>query len=453
MKKTIIMYGLGLFLLLAVTGGVLSTAVDNLFILVLVLFIQYIILMLLVTYFLDRYAKPVQKAIDTVSQLLNGNFRARVHHPANGLVSELNQNINKLARNLSELSLQEQIQSEQLMTVVDNTVSGLVLLDEKGYIHLVNRKFLSMFGQSSDYYRGYLYYDVLDNEVIHETVQNTFLYEKNVKNAFVKKNEDDSMDMEVVGAPIFNERKFVKGVVLVFYDITELKKLERMRKDFVANVSHELKTPITSINGFSETLLDGAKNDPEVLTEFLQIIFKESKRLQLLIEDLLTLSMLEKDDFHPVINEVDLTQIIEDINPMIKRKADMKNISYKKQTEDQLSLMGNSEQVKQMIINLLDNAIAYTPEYGNITLFVTEKDEGIVISVTDTGIGISKAQMERVFERFYRVDKARSRNTGGTGLGLAIVKHIVEVHNGQIHIDSEEQKGTTVSVLLPKQSD
>lgn len=222
-----------------------------------------------------------------------------------------------------------------------------------------------------------------------------------------------------------------------------------MRKDFVANVSHELKTPITSIKGFAETLLDGAGEDPATRKQFLNIIFDESKRIQLLIEDLLILSRLEKDEFTLSINEVSVGALEDEIMPVVEQRAAEKEITVTTNIDRMISFYADGEKLKQVILNLLMNAISYTPERGSISLDVSKTADYVQFKVADSGIGIGKDYLPRIFERFYRVDKARSRDTGGTGLGLAIVKHIVEVHNGEITVDSELEKGTTFTVCIP----
>lgn len=448
--RSLIPYLIGILIVLAVTGGVLSQFLDNYLVLISVLVIQYIIFVLMLLHVFDKYIKPIDKAILTVNHLVKGNYRARIHLASTGSVGELSRKINALARNLSELSIHEQMQAEQLSTVIDNTESGLVLIDEKGYIHLVNRKFVSMFGKTERDYIGYLYYEVLENERVHETVQQTFLYEKNVKQSLTNYNETQKRYIEIVGAPIFNERNILRGAVLVFYDITELKKLEVMRKDFVANVSHELKTPITSIKGFAETLLDGDIHSIKEQNHFLEIIYDESKRIQFLIEDLLTLSKLEKDEFQLDLTTVHISSLLEAIIPVIEQRAQQANIALIVKADDDATLTADSEKLKQVLINLLTNAISYTSKYGEIILEVKELEDDIEFIVQDTGIGINEKDLPRIFERFYRVDKDRSRNTGGTGLGLAIVKHIVETHKGRISVESKVGEGTTFHVYLPK---
>lgn len=450
-NKALFSYTVGLFIIIALTGVVLSQVNTNVYVLLAVLLIQFIILILTLFYLFDKYIKPIDKATETMKKILKGNYRARIHMLMNGMTGELNKKINALARNLNELTIQEQIQAEQLSTVIDNSESGLVLIDERGFVHVVNRKFLSMFGQTAQDYIGYLYYDVIDNEQIHHTVQESFLYEKNIKHLFSHMKNDEKVYLEVVGAPIFNEFRILKGCVLVIYDITEFKNLEVMRKDFVANVSHELKTPITSIKGFAETLLDGAADDKETRDYFLSIIHEESKRIQRLIEDLLILSRLEKDEFQLNFKSFWMSNLIADIKPIIEQASEQKQIEFITLLEgEDIQLEADEEKIKQLLINLLTNAINYTGKLGKISLHVSEIDDDVQMIVEDTGMGIESEMLPRIFERFYRVDKARSRETGGTGLGLAIVKHVVEVHKGKINVESELEKGTTVTVLLPK---
>lgn len=437
--------------ILLISGVVLFPVVTNYYVLLAVLVIEFIVLLLVISYFYDKYIKPVEKVAKTMDKLLQGNYNARVNQSMEGTIGEVSSKVNALARNLSELTISEQIQAEQLTTVIENSESGLVLIDEKGYIHVVNRKFLSMFGKTPQDYVGHIYYDVLESEQIHHTVQETFLYEKHVKHLFSVEKNGEKVYLEIVGAPIFNERNMLKGAVLVVYDITEFKLLEVMRKDFVANVSHELKTPITSIRGFSETLLDGAQEDPETRNQFLKIIFDESKRIQLLINDLLILSNLEKDESKIHVEDIHSDAIVADIRPLIEQHAERKEIEVEFPEDVALAFSADEEKVKQVLINLLSNAISYTPEQGKVSLSISDEEDRIGFHISDTGIGISQDAVPRIFERFYRVDKARSRNTGGTGLGLAIVKHIVELHDGEIKVDSELGKGTTFSIYFPKE--
>lgn len=451
--KQIMGYSFILLLILFVAGLVLSPITTNMSILIAVLAFLFLMAMILIIYTFETYVKPLSKVSNTMDKLLEGNYHTRIQGTSKGAVGELSSKINELARSLSELTIQEQIQAKQLSTVIENSESGLVLIDEKGYIHLVNRQFISMFGQTPQDYIGYLYYDVLENEQIHHTVQTTFLQEKRVKGHFsIETKEQPTTYFEIVGAPIFNERNLLTGAVLVIYDITEFKQLEVMRKDFVANVSHELKTPVTSIRGFAETLLDGAQEDAQARNEFLQIMFKESKRIQLLIEDLLILSKIEIDEPYISITDLKVDDLFQELLPLFKQQAEQEDISLQMEIASELSLQADEDKVKQVLLNVFMNAVNYTPVKGTVSIVIKEVADDVLFEITDTGIGIEKEALPRIFERFYRVDKDRSRETGGTGLGLAIVKHIVEAHQGKIEVKSELGKGSTFQIYLPKKS-
>ncbi|MBM7571948.1 two-component system histidine kinase PnpS [Aquibacillus albus] len=409
-----------------------------------------IVFLVLIYNIFEKYMKPVRSAALVADELVKGNYKARTYVNYYGDAGKLSHSINVLARSLQEMVIQEKIQASQLRTVIDNMESGVMFINDKGYVHLVNRKFLNMFGKQSNDYIGYLYYDVIDQVKIHNAVQEAFLYEEKVKNSFVFSMEIEKKYFEIVGAPIFNEKHDLKGVVLVFHDITEHKRIEQMRKDFVANVSHELKTPITSIRGFAETLLDGAMENEDLRNEFLTIILKESERLQALVYDLLELSKLEKDEMTLKYEHISLPQFLQDILPIVEQQANNKSIQFITSIDSDTEMEGDPDRLKQVFLNLLNNAINYTPQNGEVHLIVKEEQEVVRVIVTDTGIGIPEDMQKRIFERFFRVDRARSRNTGGTGLGLAIVKHIVEAHHGTIKVISKLNHGSTFEITFPK---
>jgi two-component system phosphate regulon sensor histidine kinase PhoR len=234
--------------------------------------------------------------------------------------------------------------------------------------------------------------------------------------------------------------------VVVLEDITDLKKLEKMRSQFVANVSHELKTPLTSIKGFSETLK--FVEDEETRIKFLDIINEESERLTRLINDILTLSSIEHTK--TVKNEwIDIVRETEKIYHLLAPKAESKNVHLNLRLPEAVYIQGDSDNYKQLILNLVDNAIKYTKEDGEVNILVDKMEDALRITIQDTGIGIPKKHLSRIFERFYRVDKARDRAMGGTGLGLAIVKHIVLSMGGTIDVDSKMGEGTAFTIIIP----
>ncbi|GAA0326267.1 ATP-binding protein [Oceanobacillus sp. FSL W7-1293] len=441
---------LGITIVLVLSGWLMVQAQGNWIFIAAIILVEFLVISIIFMQFYNKYTRPLNKASKTVNEMIKGNYSARFNNSNSEEMEQLSKNINKLARNMNEITIQEQMHAEQLTSIIDNMKNGLALIDEKGYVHLVNRGFTEMFQGKEKQYRGHLYYEVFENEAMHDVIQKTFLYEQPVKEQFKNKRGLTKNYMEVIAAPIFNEHNMIKGAVLVIYDITELKRLEKMRKDFVANVSHELRTPITSIRGFAETLKE-KQHDEKAAEEFIEIIYKESHRLQLLIEDLLELSRLEREGFQLEKEDFNVKQMIDAVLPTLEKKAEKKELHFKATVSSDISVNADAEKLKQVIINLVDNAINYTPAGGTVNLNVSEEKGQVHFSITDTGIGIEQKAISRIFERFYRVDKDRSRNTGGTGLGLAIVKHIIEVHQGEIVVESEVNEGTAVHVYIPKE--
>jgi two-component system phosphate regulon sensor histidine kinase PhoR len=244
------------------------------------------------------------------------------------------------------------------------------------------------------------------------------------------------------------------GCVIIFHDMTDIRRTEKMRRDFVANVSHELRTPLSAITGYSETLLDGAMADPDDCREFIQVIHRHSLRLTQLVGDLLDLSKLESPDYQPELAPVSLQGLIQQAFLLVEDKALEKGIHISVEIREPLPrVMAESSSMQQVLTNLLDNAIKYTPPQGRVVIsaFRAAETGKIRVDVKDNGIGIEPKYQSRIFERFYRVDKARSRDLGGTGLGLSIVKHIVQLHGGEIRVESAVNQGSTFSLTLDQE--
>lgn len=414
-------------------------------------FAMAIVVIILLGYQLTSYyMRPIELATNAASELAKGNYRARIHEDYEGKTTMLSKSINTLARNLQEMTKEQEMQKNRLQVLIENMGSSLILIDSSGHIILMNRAFKDTFHiDSASLFQ--LYYKVIPFKEINQLVETIFMTEKKVRKQLLLPFTIERKFFDVYGAPVLGANDEWKGVVLVFHDISELKRLEQVRKDFVANVSHELMTPITSIKGFSETLLDGAMKNEEILEEFLKIILKESNRLKSLIKELLDLSKIEQVGFKLESQNVNLYTIIEEIIAMVKGKLDEKNLHLSlKASDEEIYMLGDYNRLKQIFLNLIDNAINYTPQNRDIFVSIEESQKQIIIQVADTGIGIQQEEIPRIFERFYRVDKARSRNMGGTGLGLAIVKHLVEAHHGKISVQSEFGKGTIFTVIFPK---
>ncbi|GEL76838.1 two-component system histidine kinase PnpS [Tenuibacillus multivorans] len=395
----------------------------------------------------ENYVTPIRQASKTATELAEGNYKARIQDAPYGIVSELSQSINTLARNLQYITSKYENQNDRLKTVVNNMDSGLLLINEKGITRLTNQAFLDHFSIDDQSFISEVYYDVISNQTLNDAIQEVVFMERKKQ---VTVETDSGHYFEVYLVPIKNDNRTWKGIVVVCHDITKIKQLENVRKDFVANVSHELRTPITSIQGFAETLLDGNQHDEQTVEKFLKIIEKETKRLNALIDDLLDLSSIEKDDLELTMSIFKVSKLMEEVQLVVGNQIAQKQINATINVQDDLEIYADYHRLYQLILNLYSNAIQYTPEGGNIHWNVFKDEDFITLQIRDSGIGIPEKDQSRIFERFYRVSRDRSRQTGGTGLGLSIVKHIAEAHEGTIEIESEVGEGTSITVSIPQ---
>ncbi|MGH2318344.1 two-component system histidine kinase PnpS [Planococcus sp. SE5232] len=392
--------------------------------------------------------QPIENATETAMELVKGNYRARASE-SNALGSvELSRTINVLARNLQEITAIRGMEQERLKTLIENMGSALIMIDKQGAVSLVNKPFLDEFGLSTENTLGKFYKEIHVPSELEDFIENVFMMETHSRAQIEFLSGLKLKNLNVYGAPVIGEHERWLGIVIVFHDITELKRLEQIRKDFVANVSHELRTPVTSIKGFSETLLDGAYQDTETLLSFLEIVHSESNRLEMLINDLLDLSNVEQSGFEVNAQPTDMKAAINRAVEMIQPKLDEKSIQLNLEVKP-VTVLGDANRLIQVVMNLLINAVTYSSNHTEITIRLFVKDEQAVIQVEDQGIGIESSEIGRLFERFYRVDRARSRNSGGTGLGLSIVKHLIEAHHGKVEVDSQVGVGTTFTIYLP----
>jgi two-component system phosphate regulon sensor histidine kinase PhoR len=254
---------------------------------------------------------------------------------------------------------------------------------------------------------------------------------------------------EINAAPIF-DKDMVRGCLVVIHDITQIRHLETMRQDFIANVSHELKTPLTSIKGFVETLLGGALKDKENSRHFLEIIQSHTERLNNLVNDLLSLSYLESREIQLDLEVFNLKDLVDEVMSGFAVRLKNRSIAVRNDLSGDLSVKADKEKIEQTITNLIDNAVKFNKEKGHLKIYAKEEDNEVKIIIEDSGAGIPTKDIPRIFERFYRVDKTRSRELGGTGLGLSIVKHIVELHSGKVGVESTEGLGSKFWFTLPK---
>jgi two-component system phosphate regulon sensor histidine kinase PhoR len=337
----------------------------------------------------------------------------------------------------------------QMRAVLASVIEGVAAIDKNERVILFNSALEKMFNVSKDKVIGEYFWEVIRNSELNALLKEVMEKKKFQRKELILVFPQEKI-FEVHALPIKGEEDIL-GVVAVLHDITELKKLERMRVEFVANVSHELRTPLTSISGFVETLKDGAIDDPENNRRFLDIIEAHVGRLSNLICDLLEISMMEsresKIEFQQV-NFQDLARnAVSNFERAIKEKGHTVKIDFPAGFPE---VEIDKEKMEQVFSNLLDNAIKFTPEKGEICIRAIDKEKDIQIEISDTGIGIPQEHLPRLFERFYRVDKARSREIGGTGLGLSIVKHIIQAHGGKAGVESKLDKGSKFFFTLPK---
>jgi two-component system, OmpR family, phosphate regulon sensor histidine kinase PhoR len=335
----------------------------------------------------------------------------------------------------------------QQKILFDSMLEGLLLLDRHEKIHLANRAFIHLFGVKNDL-RGKSVVEALRLHELDELLRRAAA-EKQVLDYEVKLPGLTERWLQVNAAAITNSTGEREGTILVFHDLSRLKQLERQREEFVANVSHELRTPLSLIKGYVETLLDGAKDQPEVAERFLKIIERNSNRLDLLIQDLLTISALESGRMKLELSPVPLRPLADKVLNFLHTKAENRNVTLANALPE-FTASGDANRLDQALANLVDNAIKYGRAGGTVTVGGNKRDDSqLELFVRDDGPGIPPEALTRVFERFYRVDKARSRDQGGTGLGLAIVKHIVQAHGGEVRCESELGQGATFFFTLP----
>lgn len=419
------------------------------FVIVILLFCCFIIIWMSTSNILRNFLEPIINVTNTAKELAVGNYRARAYANGPHSIVELKNSINKLANNLETITKTRLIEEERLKTLVETMGSGLIMMNREGQIIIANRHFLKNFEMTYDDIVGKSFLNLQLPEPLKKFIDHVFFTEKPERKQMTIQHDTETKHKQVFGAPVIGEHGKWLGVVIVLHDITELLRLEQVRRDFVANVSHELRTPITSIKGFSETLLDGAYKDEMMLLSFLDIIYKESNRLQMLVNDLLDLSKLERQGYEIEKEDVSVQVVLARVIDMASQKMDEKNIQVEVNLQADLHVLGEENRLIQIFTNLVNNAVMYSPQDSSLTINGYEQDHFGVIEIIDEGIGIDKAELGRVFERFYRVDTARSRNSGGTGLGLAIVKHLVELHHGKVEVESEVGQGTTMRVKIP----
>lgn len=391
--------------------------------------------------------------INISEELAKGNLNVDIPiSESKGEIPKITMALNHMAQKLNEVFEQLSHEKNQLEAVLSAMNEGVMVVSEKGNIVIINDALKKMFNLTDNPSQK-PYWEVLRNKEVLKLIDGVLeSWKPDNKEVFYLYPEEKYYLANVV--PLDSPEK---EIIVVMFNITEFKKLENIKADFIANVSHELRTPLTAIKGYTETLEEEAFEDPQEQKHFLKIIKRHADRLINIVSDLLVLSEVEGRD---VLSDQNETGDLEDVNidevirsslEALKSKAIEKGlkVSFKQSPRDNI-ITASRFLLEQMFINLIDNAVKYTPDHGEIGIEIIDQGKDLVIEIYDTGIGIPKDSLPRIFERFYRVDKTRSRKMGGTGLGLSIVKHIVIVHGGKIDVKSEEGKGSTFCISLPK---
>ena len=397
----------------------------------------------------NRISSPLKKIIKSAKIISQNKKINKLPEHSIFEIDELSQTLNTLSLKIQKNTKELDIKYIEQQAILASMQEGVLAIDKKQQIIQINRAAMSILEINN--------LDDTDSRIIQQYIRFSNLQNFIKKILLTKKQATKDMTLnassiksvQVTGSPLTNEKGVNIGALIVMRDITDLRKLEEVRTDFVANVSHELKTPITSIKGFIETLSSDDFKHNEETKKFLEIIRQQSNRLNTIVDDLLTLSRIERKEEHIVFDLFPLENIIKNSIALCHHQAEKKNIKIKMNCDSNSEIKVNSALLEQALVNLIMNAIQHSNSNTTISLIGQMKDKKIIISVQDEGIGIEKKHHTRLFERFYRIDSSRSRNDGGTGLGLSIVKHIVNAHKGEISLESEIGKGSIFTIKIP----
>ncbi|NLM69345.1 MAG: cell wall metabolism sensor histidine kinase WalK [Firmicutes bacterium] len=400
-----------------------------------------------VAYYVNKnITEPLEAMLDITKQLQVGDFSRRVLVRSTDEIGQLSRAFNELSQTLEEMFQTIHDRENKLNAILTSMGEGVLAVDSNYKVILANRSMAELINEAEESLIGKDLIEVIQSYQLVEVVADTLATSKSIETE-IKLYPSSRRTIAVTSSPLEDENSETIGAVIVLRDVTELRRLESMRKEFVANVSHELRTPLTSIKGFVETILNGKTNDAALVERFLTIVNGETDRMITLINDLLDLTKIENRKQKLIFEPVNIRKIFEDTITVLSSKAEQKEIVVENKLDD-IIVLGDPKLLRQVSVNLIDNAIKYNKEGGRVWVDAAVEDGTACISVNDTGFGIPSDHLDRIFERFYRVDKGRSRHQGGTGLGLSIVKHIIDRHNGKIWAESEFGEGTRVKFTL-----
>jgi two-component system phosphate regulon sensor histidine kinase PhoR len=419
-----------------------------------ILFQSFILLlissMVVALIFSRKLTTPIRDMEQFTERLRKGEVPGTLLIRSSDEIGMLAENINYMVDELQRRISALEEEKAKVEAAFSSALDGVLILDRQGRIETVNRGMEAMVGERYRDLVGKTPLEAFRNLDLQKALDQYRTHGIPVSQE-IELGEGEPVVLDASITPMRGADTADGKTMIVFHDVTRLKKLERMRVDFAANVTHEIKTPLTAILGFVETLQEGAIEDRETAKKFLSTIARHAERLNRLVEDLLTISNIELGEMRFSFESVALSGIVQSALNMMQLKVREKKIDIQSEIpEDLPAIRADRDRLSQILINILDNAIKFTPEGGKITVTASPAaDHEVVVRITDTGIGVPKDEVSRLGERFYRVDKTRSRELGGTGLGLSIVKHLMTAHKGHIEIDSQLGRGTTVSLYFP----
>lgn len=379
-----------------------------------------------------------------------GDLKARLYPNRSPQLTPLYNELNQMANALDDRMRSLSSVAEEQETILGSMIEGVLVVDQKGHVRMINRTALNYLDITTLNAAGQPYSDVIKDNRVCSFIE-AALTQSKLEPVTITVSGRVERILELRSAPLLARDQVAPGVLFVFYDVTRIHQLEAVRRDFVANVSHELRTPVTSIKGFVETLIDGAKDEPDSLDRFLAIIARQAERLNSIFNDLLTLARLEAggDGAKIDLETRGIRDLVQAAVDDCSHRGEAKGMRLEVLIDSDVKVKVNSSLIQQALVNLIDNAIKYS-DSNRLVRVESRNESGFVrIIVVDQGPGIESAHLARVFERFYRIDQGRSRQLGGTGLGLAIVKHIAHVHGGDVSVESEVGKGSRFSISLP----
>ena len=415
-----------------------------------VLLLIIILSMIVAFIFSMKMISPIQEIEAFTDKIRKGDVSGMLMIDSRDEIGQLSKNINDMVAELQERIRVANEEKWKLRAAFASMAEGVMVLDSQTRIEGLNKGMAEMIGREYADIVGKTPMEAFRNIALQDAL-NRFRQAGEIVLEEITLGDENPMILDVNISSVKSLPGQDPKTMIVFHNVTRLKKLEQVRADFVANVTHEIKTPLTAIIGFVETLQQGAIDDRVKAQKFLLTIHENAQRLNRLVDDLLTLSSIELGETKLHLEGLALDDVFETALTLISPRAALKNIRIQREVQPGLPMVwADRDRLVQILVNVLDNAVKFTPEGGSVSITVSPEVQGfIVIKITDTGIGISKSELPRLGERFYRIDKTRSREMGGTGLGLSIVKHLMKAHEGSMEIESTLGKGTTVSLHFP----